>query len=201
MIKIFPRLDQGSQRMLLNVTCNMFKKYYPNLQGMIMSSSACPKGTEIYRESQTTAVISVPIPKDKMKIIEKPTEDRVGKVEVDQSFLSPVIMEVDRFVKEGLSYICKHVEFLPILDCSGGYSWEERKSDVLTAVENKRDFVLVDSYKSYLEGTKGGNYSFKQIYLEFGTEDYADVAIWIRSNNEKELIDYFNKNAAVEDWF
>ena len=95
----------------------------------------------------------------------------------------------------------KHVEFLPINDLSGGYSEEERREDVVTAIKNKRDFILLDSYKTYKEEVEAGRYQFKQVLVKYGTSEYADIAIWIEKDKIEPLKKFFKDNAKVVDWF
>lgn len=200
MIKISSSVDQGGQRMVVTVNTNLIDRYYPHLCGMLKVSKTCPRGIQVEKAAKDTAIITFPIPKSNMGPIRN-TPDGNSVVGIDASFLEPLLKELNRFASLSVRNMSKHVEFLPINDLSGGYSEEERRSDVVTAIKNKRDFLLLDSYKTYKEEVEAGRYQFKQVLVKYGTSDYADISIWIEKNNLEPLKKYFKDNAKVVNWF
>lgn len=196
-IKVEINPDAG----LFNVTITtpLLEKYYSNLRGMVINEKSVPKNLTIERSGTSTASIQFPIPAG--SIVKQNTET----ITVDKDLLlnggmSSVLNVTHRFVCAALSAILKNTEFLPFLDFSGGYSFEELQSDVKRAVEAKRDFLMVDTYKNYLEGTKDGGYRFSQYPVKYGTSEYVDIAILIVSGNLEELRKIYKTKLKLTDW-
>lgn len=197
-MKIHSEVDPSGNIFMVTLTSYIFEKYYPHFCGMIKNLRDSPKNINISKVESDSVMLAFPIPEGCADT--KDLGNGMAKTSVNIEFMRPLMKEIDRFLNLSIRNITKHLEFLPVNDLSGGYSENIRKNDILQAIKNKRDFLLIDSYREYLENMKNATYCYNQVYVKYGTPDYADIAIWIERNKIKELKNYFKKNSKVVDW-
>lgn len=197
-MKIHSEVDPSGNIFMVTLTSNILEKYYSHFCGMIKNLKDSPKNLNISKVESNSVMLAFPIPEGNADT--KDLGNGIAKTSVNIEFMRPLMREIDRFFNLSLRNITKHLEFLPVNDLSGGYSEDIRKNDILQATKNKRDFLLIDSYREYLENTKNAKYCYNQVYVKYGTPDYADIAIWIERDRIEDLKNYFKKNSKVVDW-
>jgi hypothetical protein len=198
MMKVIAGLDPNSMQFCVTIISPLMEKYYTNFTGMLKSDKDCPQGLSIIRENLETIHLQFPAPPDAVK-----SKEFDGKIAVDKDSvegMQNVLSIANRFVVAALKYKLKHTEFLPFLDFSGGYSFEEMQKDVVEAIKAKRDFNLIDTYKNYLDNMKTLKYEFNQYPVKYGTDEYADIVLLIKSGNLKELQATYKDKLKFTSW-
>ena len=119
----------------------------------------------------------------------KKVDENVGAVGVNAEKMSVFYSVIYKFLNSAIRSEFKRVEFLTL----SGYDLENLKQDVKNAIENKRNFAILHTYQEYLDSQKlvpkgeKKEIQFNQVYVNYGTELYADVAILIQQGKIKEL--------------
>lgn len=199
MIKIVAGVNPETQHFCISITSPLLIKYYNNFIGMLKEDKLCPRDLEIYREKNDTVHLQYPLPPGAMQGQVDGNKVLVHKESTEG--MENILKFVNRFVEAALKNILKKTEFLPILDFSGGYSFQEMQKDVVTALEKKRDFLLIDTYKNYLDNEKTRKYEFNQYPIKYGTDEYINVFILIKSGKLKELRKEYKDKLKMTNWF
>lgn len=200
MIKIIAGLDPMNGIFNISVKSPLVTKYFPNLCGMIKDDKECPEGLTIEKLEKDTAIIKFPISQE--DIVMRSEEEGTARVSPGAaSSVSSVISIVRRFAICSVRSILKRSEFLPILDFSGGYSFEELQKDVISAAKNKRQYIVIDSYQNYLTNTKDMKYEFNQYIIPFGTSEYCDFLLLARAGKLKEIRETYKPKLKKTSWF
>lgn len=209
-MEIIENYDPVEKKVLLNITTNLFNKYYTNFNGLIklkLNNREIPINTEIKRLSNTEAQISFPLPNDSR--IEK-VDDTKLKVGINFNAIKSFFVTIDKFVISALKAEFSSVEFLPIDETD--YSLENLKSDVKEAIKNKRNFVLLHTHKEFLEGSSISNYKsdntkkktikYNQVYISYKDDasDYSNIALMILNGQMNELRKWANPRFKLTTW-
>lgn len=179
------------KRVLVFVESNLLINYYSNFEGMIKKNTNIDD-LRVERTKKNEAMISFPLPEDGTAV----------KVNGGMSIsIPPMVMEnitnsINRFTKAAIRNKLKTVEFLPLSE----YPVEDLKKDMVAAVRAGRDFVLLQSYKDYLEMEKKGKYSFSQVFVYKGTSEYADTALDIWNEDIEGLKRRLEGKFEVYEW-
>lgn len=179
------------KRVLVFVESNLLINYYSNFEGMIKKNTNIDD-LRVERTKKNEAMISFPLPEDGTAV----------KVNGGMSIsIPPMVMEnitnsINRFTKAAMRNKLKTVEFLPLSE----YPVEDLKKDMVAAVRAGRDFVLLQSYKDYLEMEKKGKYSFSQVFVYKRTSEYADTALDIWNEDIEGLKRRLEGKFEVYEW-
>lgn len=197
MIRIITRLDLESSSFIITVQSPLVVHHYSSLSGMLMSDDTAPRGINVEKRDMDTALISFPV---NGQIIPGPSEGTAGVSQDANASVQNVINIVKRFATAGIRTRLKRTEFLPILDFSGGYSFEELQEDVKKAVKEKRNFMVIDTYKNYLKNTKDMTYEFNQYPIPFGTSEYCDFALLAGAGKLSEIRRLYKNKLKKTSW-
>ena len=188
MIEIREGFNPEENKISISVKSALIKKYFANLKGMIKTGDGIPREAEVERldAGGDVAVITFPVPEDSTF---KKVDENVGAVGVNAEKMSVFYSVIYKFLNSAIRSEFKRVEFLTL----SGYGLENLKQDVKNAIENKRNFAILHTYQEYLDSQKlvpkgeKKEIQFNQVYVNYGTELYADVAILIQQGKIKEL--------------
>ena len=188
MIEIREGFNPEENKISISVKSALIKKYFANLKGMIKTGDGIPREAEVERldAGGDVAVITFPVPEDSTF---KKVDENVGAVGVNAEKMSVFYSVIYKFLNSAIRSEFKRVEFLTL----SGYGLENLKQDVKNAIENKRNFAILHTYQEYLDSQKlvpkgeKKEIQFNQVYINYGTELYADVAILIQQGKIKEL--------------
>lgn len=192
--------DPEAKRFIIGFTSNLLKDYYPNLIGMLKQNF----GNKVTVENKSSNAINIFVPVDKniaSKLEEgnfmgnaEQAENWANKVFNSKEFSSSIEMLQDinillsRFVGIASKKKSEATEFIPLdFDLDQDYTYEEMVSDVRTAVENKRNFVLVEKYQVYKQICSSYEIKFLGKEIKYGTSEYADIAISIVTGDKKNM--------------
>lgn len=198
-MKIIAGINAENQSFCITIVSPIMEKYYHNFVGMLKEDKVCPNELEIFRENIDTIHLQFPVPPGAIQ--GKPVEGRVAVDKDAVGGMQGVLDFVQRFTMAAVKNILKKTEFLPIMDFSGGYSFKEMQKDIVTALENKRDFLLIDSYKNYLANNESQKYEFNQYLVSYGSDEYVNIFILIKSGNLKELRRLYKDKLKLTNWF
>lgn len=198
MLKIITGLDLPSSSFIITVQSPLVTKHYASLSGMLINDKDAPKGVSIEKKDIDIALISFPVGG---QIIPGPDEN-TARVSPDASVsVQNVISIVRRFAVASIRASLRKTEFLPIMDFKGGYSFEELQQDVENAVKAKRQFIVIDTYESYLKNTKEMTYEFNQYVIPYGTSEYVDFALLAKAGKLAEIRKTYKNKLKKTNWF
>lgn len=98
------------------------------------------------------------------------------------------------FEKEIVMEETSGIEFIPL----EGYPIEELQTDIMEALEKKRDFCVIDTMDSYLDFMN--TLSLNQAYYKYDSDMYYNIFLAIRSGNMDELRELTQKSLKRKDW-
>lgn len=181
--------DREKMEVVINIQCNLFKKYYPNFVGILeKNKNDIPKGFSVRQASSDTAKISFPIPEG--TTIAKGG----GSFAVNLMSLMDVI---NKFAGTALRYELEHTEFIPI----NGYPLEDLKKDIVASVKNKRNLCILGDYAEYLSMEKEHKYQFHQVYVNYGTSDWADIVLMILEGDMEKMRELYTPKLEFTEWY
>lgn len=190
-MNIVSGFDPDSNTVILNITSNLIGDYYYNFAGLIKNNPSSPQGIQVSKKGDNMAVVHFPLPKEAK--IEKIDNTRAA-VKVDMANLNNII---NKAVNDALRYKVRHTEFIPLT----GYPLEDLQADVKNAISNKRNFCILRDYQEYLDSAGSNNvYRYNQYYVNYGTPEYADIAISIINGEMDELIKQIGPKIKFQDW-
>lgn len=193
-MKVTPGFDPRNKKITLEFQTNLLKKYYPNFEGMITADSSIPSGTNVQQTREDTAVITFPVPKNTS--IKNDSENGVGYIAVEPENMEIFGNVINKFVNAALRREFKTTEFIPL----EGYPIEKLRNEIRSALENKRNFCIIDTYENYLKLTQKNNYEFNQAILEFGSTDYAKTAVLVYRSDIEGLRKMWSERLKLDSW-
>lgn len=187
MVEIKEGFNPEENKISISVKTALIKKYYSNFSGLIKNGKGVPKGTTVERIDSDTASIIFPLPENSTF---KKIDDMRGAVGIDAEKMGYFYSTISKFVSSALRREFKITEFLPI---GNDYRLEDLQQDVKNAIKDKRNFAVLHTFAEYQESQrpiKEGEkreIEFNQVFVEYGTDLYSDIAILIQQGNMKEL--------------
>ena len=161
---------------------------------MITTDSSIPSGTNVQQTREDTAVITFPVPKNTS--IKNDSENGVGYIAVEPENMEIFGNVINKFVNAALRKEFKTTEFIPL----EGYPIEKLRNEIRSALENKRNFCIIDTYENYLKLTQKNNYEFNQAILEFGSTDYAKTAVLVYRGDIEGLRKMWSERLKLDSW-
>lgn len=199
-MKIKTGIDAETRNFCISIESPIFENYADRYEKVLKKSKDCPPGVEVTIENPHLIHVQFP-----------PVPGTVsgnfmdgGRVAVEKEGMVGIKAVMDftnRFVNLALRDLTKTTEYLPILDFSGGYSFEEMQEDVLSGIRGKRNFLIIDTYEAYKEGTSSGKYEFNQYPIEYGSDEYVEVALLIRNGKLEELRKKYKNKLKKTSWY
>lgn len=200
MVEIKEGYNPEENKISILVKTTLIKKYYQNLSGLIKNGDGILKDAEVKRLDSDTANIMFPLPEDS---VFKKAKTGAGIVGIDAEKMGGFYKTINKFIKSALRKEFRTTEFLPIGD---DYKLEDLKNDVKSAIEGKRNFVVIHTFEEYLNSKNSilnkekKEIEFNQVFAEYGTPLYADISILIYQGNLKELRDYLEPMFKLTKW-
>jgi hypothetical protein len=189
-MKIENDFDREKMEIIVNVQCNLLKKYYPNFVGILEKNKKdIPNGFKVIQSSSNSAKISFPIPEGTTIVGEGGGSFAVN--------LTSLINVINQFAGSALQYELSHTEFIPI----NGYPLENLKEDIRTSVKNKRNLCVLGEYEEYLNMESQHKYQFHQVYLNYGTSEWADLVLMILSSDMEEIRKLYTPKLEFTEWY
>ena len=91
----------------------------------------------------------------------------------------------------------KTSEFIPL----SGISVETLKSDVVDAVKDKRDLVIVDTYNNCMKFIlEKVTTIINQYRIPYMSEEYSDTVLYVYEGNIKKLRELYKDKLMTVDW-
>lgn len=184
--------DPDSKKITVTVNTNLLKKYHVNFKGLFQMATKKPKGLEVNIRSGNLATVSFPIPEENIKVL---GEGR-GMVGIDRDDMDGIMEIINKFTNSAIRKELKQTEFIPL----EGYEEDLLKEDIKTAVQNKRNLCIIDTYESYLKNEEDRKYEYNQYRVDYGTNEYSDVAILIATGKLSEVRKLYKKKLKKETW-
>jgi hypothetical protein len=184
--------DAENSRLVISFNTNLLLKYYPNFYGLLNKETQVPSGLSISKSGKNTALITFPVGKGQIGDKEN---DRVY-LAIDKNKLTNIMNVINRFITGAIRKELNTTEFLPL----EGYPEGDIKTDVVKAVEGKRNFCIIDTYENYLKQCKDREYNYNQYMVEYGTDEYYDVAIMIETGEFKDLVEKYKSKLDKTSW-
>lgn len=195
MMKIESSIDFEKKVIVVNVTGNIICDFYSNFVGLAKSNSDLPQNMEIVRTRADSLTINIPT---MMFSPDENSDGDVKRVVVPVSSISPLIEFINMFARVALKHLTMKREFLPL----HGYPEEKLQADVLAALDNKRDLVIIDKYSSYLRNQKETTWCFNQKVVRFeeNKSEYCDIVLLLQTGQFSEFRRRYKNQLTYCEW-
>lgn len=207
-MKIIHSINLEKKRLELHIESNVFNEYFANFTGYAKTYPNLPKDMQIGRDG-STVIISLPIPILDFSSMNDVQEgiQRIGiEKESTKSLTETVMTLISKFFWMANRHMNQTREFLPLF----GYPEEELKNDVLTAMENKRNLLLIENYSDYLDFSSSEKspedyykVAFNQYLINYedNKSEYCDVVSMIQMGKFEEWREIYKPKLKYTEWF
>ena len=193
MKNIVPSYNPVSGNLEITIEMNLLRKYFSNFEGLIsMDKDLAERGCKATQTGSTSALVSIPVDQSSAPV----NENGVGRIDADSSGVMSLFKVLNSFVNSAIKKELKITEFIPL----SGYPVEDLQKDIVAAVEGKRNLCIIGEYSEYLEKQKSGNFSYHQYMIDYGTEEYVDVAILLKEGKLDELRKLYEPKLVYTEW-
>lgn len=182
--------------MLVEYKSSHLKKHFQLMEESVKykkSLGLIPNDLEIKSLDDTKCVISfhIDIPEnDRVN-----TGDKMSKL--SKSMTDKLCMIIDDFIERAINAELETSEFIPL----SGISVETLKSDVVDAVKDKRDLVIVDTYNNCMKFIlEKVTTIINQYRIPYMSEEYSDVVLYVYEGNMKKLRELYKDKLMTVDW-
>ena len=111
-----------------------------------------------------------------------------------KNYSEEIQKRIFEFEKEVVLEETKNIEFIPL----EGYPIENLKTDVKCALENGRDFCVIDSMDSYLDFMN--TMTLNQAFYKHGSDMYYNIFLAIHNGDLEELKELTLKSLKKKEW-
>lgn len=111
-----------------------------------------------------------------------------------KNYSEEIQKRIFEFEKEVVMEETKNLEFIPL----EGYPIEDLKKDVKSALENGRDFCVIDSMDSYLDFMN--TMTLNQALYKHGSDMYYNIFLAIHNGDMDELKELTIKSLKKKEW-
>ena len=192
-MEVKPGFNPVENRITLEFKTELLKEYFPNFLGIVKRSPDIPEGTKVAYSEEGTAIISFPCPSD---AINKSIGEDKGILMLNGSDIDIFKTLIHKFINGAMNKKMKTTEFIPL----NGYPIENLQTEICQALENKRDFCILNDFSEY-ENMKQNDYVFeKAAKVDFGTFEYAQTAILVRRGDIKSLKKMWESKLHKQVW-
>lgn len=180
--------DSSSHRLMVefkNVLLDKHWDLFSDMMGEASRKGYIHEDTEIKHVAEGKSLIMIPCNIEGSENLRD--GDRITNLpSMVTEHLSNVL---ESFSRRAAELEMSELEFIPL----SGYPLEQMKEDVDRAIKDKRNIVLIDTYRNYKRLVDHLTEESKQLTLEYLNNEYADLAWIIHSGNLKELNKYKTK--------
>lgn len=147
-----------------------------------------PKGIEVKRVEDNKCLIMIPV------VLSTPPNQAVGVL--PPNLTSPISEALSDFREKALKTEFMTTEFIPL----EGYPLKDLKKDMKAAINNKRNFCLIDNYANYLNFSKNNQTTIKAKKIKYLSNDYSNICIYIYGGKMAELKKEFGPQLKDKSW-
>lgn len=201
-----------TDEMCVVIKSELLRQYYKQFLGLFsIGKKKCSeafKGLSLKKEKENTVKIvissentelppSFPSP---FASLFPDAEPRKAVIRINKKTADAIDDLISKFAELASKEKTKTTEFLPL----EGYDIEKMKEDIINAIRNKRNFLIIDSYDSYLSNQNKMDEMeivYNQYAIEFGTDEYADVALMIYEGNLETLRATYKDKLVTTSWY
>lgn len=192
--------ETGKNKLVITVKSPLFPRYFEDFKHIVEENERevadLPPDIKVRNSGQGEALITFTIDHD-------PVDSSVpgrSLVKLNGKHMESINVALNLWVNVAMRQELSKVEFIPL----HGYSAEDLKKDVQTAVANKRDFCIIRTYAEYLNSQKARTakdaFTFVQYLVKYGSEEYSDVAIALYNKELKELRKTYEDRLVQTEW-
>ena len=182
--------------MLVEYKSSHLKKHFQLMEESVKykkSLGLIPNDLEIKSLDDTKCVISFHIDIPDSERVN--TGDKMSKL--SKSMTDKLCLIIDDFIERAINAELKTSEFIPL----SGISVETLKSDVVDAVKDKRDLVIVDTYNNCMKFIlEKVTTIINQYRIPYMSEEYSDVVLYVYEGNMKKLRELYKDKLMTVDW-
>lgn len=182
--------------MLVEYKSSHLKKHFQLMEESVKykkSLGLIPNDLEIKSLDDTKCVISFHIDIPDSERVN--TGDKMSKL--SKSMTDKLCMIIDDFIERAINAELETSEFIPL----SGISVETLKSDVIDAVKDKRDLVIVDTYNNCMKFIlEKVTTIINQYRIPYMSEEYSDVVLYVYEGNMKKLRELYKDKLMTVDW-
>jgi len=199
-MKVDTGFDPAEGKVIITVQTPLLERHLGIFQHIFEKSkrSGMPRGVtvETNDDKPDTAFILFPVDRDDMSIKKEFKEQ--GAVGIKMEYMKTISDEINHFVMSALQQQLQSLEFIPL----NGYPVENLMTEVKDAVKGKRGFCIIKTYDEYLKSQEHSkdSYTFHQYIVEYGTDEYADVAINLYKGELQELREKYEPKLSFQNW-
>lgn len=180
-MEIITDFNPVTSRVNVTVRSNLLSRYFSNFRGMVLESKILPPETSIIQKSVDSAQVSFST---------TPTSFNGGN-----RWINNATKVLSKFVQVAVSKELNTIGFFPL----SGYSPDKMQEEIQDNVKNKRDILLIKDYKEYLDMDVRSP-KFIQYRLEYGTPEYADVALMLWKKQISKLKKDYSPKLQFTKW-
>jgi hypothetical protein len=196
-MKLTPSFDYEEKKVLFIVETNLLNRYFANLEGLVKKElHIVQEDIAVTQRSSNVAVISFSVNSSGVSERERGESGKDVFIRIDGNTANKLHNVLNKFEKCALKKELSTTEFIPLT----GYPIENLKEEILTCIEGKRKLCIIKDYQEYLDMEKTGKYIFHQSIVEYGTDEYADAVLFIRSGNFDKLKELYESKLVLTDW-
>lgn len=192
--------ETGKNKLIITVKSPLFPRYFNDLKHIVEENErnidGLPSDIRVRNSGQGEALITFSIDHDP---IESSVPGR-SMVKLNGKHMESINVALNIWVNVAMKQELNRVEFIPL----HGYSAEDLKKDVQTAVANKRDLCIIRTYAEYLNSQKAKTakdaFTFVQYLVKYGSDEYSDVAIALYNKELKELRQTYENKLVQTEW-
>lgn len=201
-MKVDTGFDPAEGKVIITVQTPLLERYIGVFQTFLEKSkrAGMPKNVtvETVDDKPDTAYILFPV--DKQDLATKKEFKEQGVVGIKLEYMKSISDEINHFVLFALQKQLKSLEFIPL----NGYPVENLQLEVQDAVKGKRGFCIIKTYSEYLKSQENERskdaYTFNQYIVEYGSDEYADVAICLYKGELDDLRKMYEPKLRLKNW-
>lgn len=200
-MEVSTSFDPEEKVVIVSIKTPLLKNHYKVFKDLIdgaKKSKCLPEGLKLEQldpENKEEACVLFPILGGDSGV----NFSTSGKVvSVKKDFMQTLSDNINVFVRQALYKEQCRLEFIPL----NGYPAESLKEDIQNAVKAKRSLCIIGEYEEFLR-SKANNkdsYSFHQYIVEYGTDEYDEVAISLFNCELDELKKEYQNKLVFTNW-
>lgn len=190
-MKFSPGFDPNSGRITFELECGLLERYFELFETIVNNLNSEVSGVEVERSGISAAKILLPVDLGSTT----PGLDST-KIALSMETAKTLNEAVNTFIQQSLKTELQTTEFIPLVD----YSWDSMREDIKVAISSKRDFCIIKNYGEFLAMNSKREYKFNQKRVQYGTEEYADVAIMIYRDEQEKMKEIYTSQLVYKDW-
>ena len=201
-MKVDTGFDPAEGKVIITVQTPLLERHLGLFQAFFEKSSrsGMPKGVKVETSEDKLDTAYILFPVDKSDLQTKREFKDQGVVGIKMEYMKSISDELNHFVKFALQKQLKTLEFIPL----NGYPVENLIKEVQDAVKGKRGFCIIKTYDEYLKSQDNtapkDAYTFHQYIVEYGTDEYVDVAINLYNGELEELRKLYEPKLSYQNW-